>query len=167
MRWLLWCFCLLAESYETINHWPKCFFADWFLAYTHRGKYILAGAEPDIFIWGAAGGASFATRGAVNGLCRTFRKRPEKFWGAVALPGTPLAPPLHTWIEICASLNHRIKTKAYGSWLIPRKHTETLVLLSVRLYQLHCTTIWSGVIFHILLSMGSNQCKYPIEDFEQ
>ena len=21
MRWLLWCFCLLAESYETINHW--------------------------------------------------------------------------------------------------------------------------------------------------
>jgi len=22
MRWLLWCFCLLAESYEAINHWP-------------------------------------------------------------------------------------------------------------------------------------------------
>ena len=22
MRWLLWCFCLLAESYETINHYP-------------------------------------------------------------------------------------------------------------------------------------------------
>jgi len=22
MRWLLWCFCLLVESYETINHWP-------------------------------------------------------------------------------------------------------------------------------------------------
>jgi len=21
MRWLLWCFCLLAESYETINHY--------------------------------------------------------------------------------------------------------------------------------------------------
>ena len=30
---------------------------------------------------GATGGASFATRGAVNGLCRTFKKRPEKFWG--------------------------------------------------------------------------------------
>jgi len=30
---------------------------------------------------GATGGASFATRGAVNGLCRTFRKRPEKFGG--------------------------------------------------------------------------------------
>ena len=30
---------------------------------------------------GATGGASFATRGAVNGLCRTFRKRPEKCWG--------------------------------------------------------------------------------------
>jgi len=41
-----------------------------------------AGAQPDVFIWGATGGASFATRGAVNGLCRTFRKRPEKFWVA-------------------------------------------------------------------------------------
>jgi len=39
---------------------------------------------------------------------------------------------VHTWIEICASLNHRKKTKADGSRLIPRKHTETLVLLSVQ-----------------------------------
>jgi len=31
---------------------------------------------------GATGGASFATRGAVSGLCRTFKKRPEKFWWA-------------------------------------------------------------------------------------
>ena len=31
---------------------------------------------------------------------------------------------------LCASLNHRKKTKADGSRLIPRKHTETLVLLS-------------------------------------
>jgi len=38
---------------------------------------------------------------------------------------------VHTWIEICASLNHRKKTKADGSRLIPRNHTETLVLLSV------------------------------------
>ena len=38
---------------------------------------------------------------------------------------------VHTWIEICASLNHCKKTKADGSWLIPRKHTETLVLLCV------------------------------------
>ena len=37
---------------------------------------------------------------------------------------------VHTWIEICASLNNRKKTKADGSRLIPRKHTETLVLLS-------------------------------------
>ena len=77
--------------------------------------YLYAGAEPDIFIWGATWGASFATRGAVNGLCRTFRKRPTpvswrhaenfggaaggqaKFWGAVAPPGTPLAPPLLVW----------------------------------------------------------------------
>ena len=63
-----------------------------------------AGAQPDIFIWGATGGASFAIRGAVNGLCKTFRKRPEKFggatggsgeiWGSSPL-GTPLAPPLY------------------------------------------------------------------------
>jgi len=38
---------------------------------------------------------------------------------------------VHTWIEICATLNHRKKTKADGSRLIPRKHTERLVLLSV------------------------------------
>jgi len=39
---------------------------------------------------------------------------------------------VHSWIKIlCASLNHRKKTKADGSRLIPRKHTETLVLLSV------------------------------------
>jgi len=38
---------------------------------------------------------------------------------------------VHTWIEICASLNHRKKTKADGSRLIPRKHTETLVLLGI------------------------------------
>ena len=38
---------------------------------------------------------------------------------------------VHTYIEICASLNHGKKTKADGSGLIPRKHTETLVLLSV------------------------------------
>jgi len=30
---------------------------------------VLPGAEPDILIWGATGGASFATKGAVNGLC--------------------------------------------------------------------------------------------------
>jgi len=34
---------------------------------------------------------------------------------------------VHTWTEICASLNHRKKTKADGSRLIPGKHTETLV----------------------------------------
>ena len=70
--------------------------------------YLVAGAEPDIFIWGATGGASFATRRAVNGLCKTFRKRPtpvawrhaENFGGATGGPGKiwggqwpPLAPP--------------------------------------------------------------------------
>jgi len=54
---------------------------------------------------GTTGGASFATRGAVNGLCRTFRKRPEKFWeghwggqakflGGSGPPGIPRLPPL-------------------------------------------------------------------------
>jgi len=44
-----------------------------------------------------------------------------------------LHPPwkVHTWIEIGASLNHHKKTTADGSRLIPRKHTETLVLFSV------------------------------------
>jgi len=37
---------------------------------------------------------------------------------------------VHTWIKICASLNHRKKMKAEPSRLIPRKHTEALVLLS-------------------------------------
>ena len=41
---------------------------------------------------------------------------------------------VHIWIEICASLNHRKKIKADGSWLILRKHTKTLVLLSVITY---------------------------------
>ena len=57
---------------------------------------------------GATGGASFATRGAVNGLCRTFRKRPTerylilmgllrgpgKILGGQCPPPAPLAPPL-------------------------------------------------------------------------
>jgi len=61
---------------------------------------------------GGTGGATFATRGAVNGLCRTFRKRPTpvawrhaenfggplgrpgKILGSSGPPGTPLAPPL-------------------------------------------------------------------------
>ena len=64
---------------------------------------LQAGAEPDIFIWGVTGGASFATRGAVNGLCRTFRKRPAErdlilggHWGVKQNFGgevAPLAPP--------------------------------------------------------------------------
>ena len=44
---------------------------------------------------GATGGASFATRGAVNGLCRTFRKRPEKFWGGQAKFLGGSGPPWH------------------------------------------------------------------------
>jgi len=46
-----------------------------------------------------------------------------------------LIPCLHplwrvlTWIQICASLNHRKKVKAEPSRLFPRKHTDNLVLL--------------------------------------
>ena len=46
---------------------------------------------------------------------------------------------VHTWIKICGSLNHCKKTKADGSRLIPRKHTETLVLLSVFFALRHAT----------------------------
>jgi len=46
----------------------------------HNGLLLLC----KHFHLGGTGGASFATRGAVNGLCRTFRKRPEKFWGGQA-----------------------------------------------------------------------------------
>ena len=50
---------------------------------------------------------------------------------------------IHTWIEICASLNHRKKTKADCSQLIPRKHTETRVRLSdseiIVLFLRNCT----------------------------
>ena len=40
MRWLLWCFCLLAESYETINHYhynkplPFCVISRFSLAFS-------------------------------------------------------------------------------------------------------------------------------------
>jgi len=64
------------------------------------------GGTRHFHLWGATGGASFATRGAVNGLCKTFRKRPKKFGGALGgsgkilggsgppCPWHPLAPPL-------------------------------------------------------------------------
>jgi len=60
---------------------------------------------------------------------------------------------IHAWIEICASLNHRKKTKADGSRLIPRKHTETLVLFKCGWFPLRGSLpridrvrlVWSGV----------------------
>jgi len=59
-----------------------------------------------------------------------------------------LHPPwkVHTWIEICASLNHRKKTKEDGSRLIPRKDTETLVLSNDAL----CCLTQSDVVFHFV-----------------
>ena len=52
-------------------------------------------------------------------------------WKVWSIPCLHPSWKVHTWTEICASLNHRKKTKAEGSRLIPRKHTETFVLLSV------------------------------------
>jgi len=50
-------------------------------------------------------------------------------------------------------LNHRKKTKADGSRLIPRKHTETLVLLSVAYFTATLFQIFSWLslcnIFHV------------------
>ena len=70
--------------------------------------FIIRGGARHLHLGGATGGASFATRGAVNGLCRTFRKRPEKFlgghWGGAGKiwggQWPPLAPPLFIIIII-------------------------------------------------------------------
>jgi len=66
--------------------------------------------------------------------------------------------------ESCASLNHRKKTKADDSQLIPRKHTERLVLLSVRMSLRQSPTrihvlLKSKIdsIFH--LGLGVSLCK--------
>jgi len=88
--------------------------------------------------------------GSTKGWCN------NKDWGCVILReidfllkfcwSIPCLHPswkVHTWIKICVSLNHRKKTKADGSRLIPRKHTETLVLLSVPLaVSLICTEVF-------------------------
>ena len=42
----------------------------------HCASSLVQGQSQTFSFGGATGGASFATRGAVNGLCRTFRKRP-------------------------------------------------------------------------------------------
>ena len=68
---------------------------------------------------------NFQDRGYV--ILREINFLSKIFW---SIPCLHPAWKVHTWIEICASLNHRKKTKADGSRLIPRKHTETLVLLS-------------------------------------
>jgi len=69
---------------------------------------------------------------------------------------------VHTWIEICASLNHRKKTKADGSRLIPRKHTETLVLLSVTVT--HWIDSIAGLLTFIQTNINSKMSKYLLND---
>jgi len=81
-------FLLLVPKLEF--HMPLlCFFCHLFFILFEKPFSLLQGWSQTFLFGGTTGGASFATRGAVNGLCRTFRKRPEKFWEAVA----PLAPP--------------------------------------------------------------------------
>ena len=74
------------------------------------------------FLWGATGGASFATRGAINGLCRTFRKRPEKCWGGhwggqanfLGGSGLPWHPP-----SSAPGSNTRAHHATYAKWVQP------------------------------------------------
>ena len=68
---------------------------------------------------------------------------------------------VHTWTEICASLNHRKKTKADGSWLIPRKHTETLVLLSVKYVNFNFKILYQ--FFYRCVKLGLQKCMKQIE----
>ena len=67
---------------------------------------------------------------------------------------------VHTWIEICASLNHRKKTKADGSRLIPRKHRERLVLLNVVDNKFrNRSNIIKGILYSCTLSYPCIFCK--------
>ena len=47
MRWLLWCFCLLAESYETTNHWHW----HWLARFVSGRLWFLAGSHQDLKNW--------------------------------------------------------------------------------------------------------------------
>jgi len=61
-----------------------------------RTIILWPGAEPDLFIWGGRWRGQFCNQGGVNGLCRTFKKRPEKFGGPGKIIGGQrphLAPP--------------------------------------------------------------------------
>jgi len=69
---------------------------------------------------------------------------------------------VHTWIEICASLNDRKKTKADGSRLIPRKHTETIVLLSEKLYVSFHLTRWQLVYEYIVPGYQSKTSRFRL-----
>jgi len=97
----------------------------WSLGLFHQGKYHFSycsgqGRSQTVSFGGPLEESVLQqTRGAVNGLCRTFRKRPEtflrgqaKFRGAVAPPGKTLPPPLVVvdW-SVCESVVTGLKLK--------------------------------------------------------
>ena len=63
----------ILNAEKLANIWAKIFkiWAKYTATFTCK-----QGQSQTFSFGGATGGASFATRGAVNGLCRTFRKRP-------------------------------------------------------------------------------------------
>ena len=79
------------------------------------------------------------------------------------IPCLHLSWKVHTWLEICASLNHRKKTKADGSRLIPRKHTETLVLLSDHKYNNNLVRVQfesrKAIYVFLQIVLGANKNK--------
>jgi len=89
-----------------------------------------------------------STMGVSKESISKFLVHKESFTGKICWLITCLHPSwkVHIWIEICARLNHRKKKKADGGRLIPRKHTETLVLLSVTWPIEIASTFWASSI---------------------
>ena len=96
----------------------------------------IQGRSQTFLFGGATGGASFATRG-LSMVCvglsewnlKNFGGARQKFGGAVAPPGTPLASPLLEYKHVQVRITAKI-VKAEHSRLITSKHTENLVLLT-------------------------------------
>ena len=99
------------------------------------------------------------TRHVINKRTNQCRRRQ-----ALASKPSQLTPivesTVHTWIVICASLNHRKKAKADGSRLIPRKHTETLVLSSDLWFMSLCYEI-----LIVVLSLFFLCCCFSLSTF--
>jgi len=111
---LCWCFCCVVVRLVNLLCY-KCFFN--FAEVTAVGNVLCQGVQICTFHDGCKQGIDQ----------QNFLKI---CW---SIPCLHPSWKVHTWIEICASLNHCKKMKADGSRLIPWKHTETLVLLGVQI----------------------------------